>query len=166
VALPQYQKAVEKARMTGAVGRVKKIAEAQQRCFLANGRYALFSEWDALDIDIPYSGTVNYNGQDRPKIKDFIYTCYGNATQIALAHRLPVGTRYYIYVSTNNPNKIICETSSTVTPVRKKVCRQHNTNGYLSKIPRGKRGERYHCYDQVVNVAGVRLKSRPRGEFA
>ena len=132
VALPQYQKAVEKTRMLEAVTLVKKIAEAQQRFFLANGRYALFDEWDALDIDIPYSETVNYNGQYRPKIKNFIYSCQGgsNNEYIALARPLP-DNDYYIYVPSSNPGRVYCNAYSTTRPVQKKLCNRLNTNGYL-----------------------------------
>ena len=38
VALPQYQKAVEKARMTEAITAVENIARAQELYYLANGK--------------------------------------------------------------------------------------------------------------------------------
>ena len=51
VALPQYQKAVEKARMTEGITLVSALGKAQERYFLANGSYA--SSFEELDIDIP-----------------------------------------------------------------------------------------------------------------
>ena len=39
VALPQYQKAVEKAKMTEAVTLVRAIANAHQLYYLANGTF-------------------------------------------------------------------------------------------------------------------------------
>jgi len=50
VALPQYQKAVEKSRATQAFTLLKSLAQAQQAYFLANGEYA--SNLDDLDVDL------------------------------------------------------------------------------------------------------------------
>lgn len=48
VALPQYQKAVEKARAVQVIAATKAVADAQKRYFLANGTYA--SNIDEMDI--------------------------------------------------------------------------------------------------------------------
>ncbi len=58
VALPQYQRAVEKARFTQLVTVSKSIVDAQQSYYLANGVYA--SRADELDIEYPMnaSGTL------------------------------------------------------------------------------------------------------------
>ena len=50
VALPQYQKAVEKSRATQAFTLLKSLAQAQQAYFLANGEYA--TNLDELDVDL------------------------------------------------------------------------------------------------------------------
>ena len=131
VAVPQYQKAVEKSRMIEAVTLVKKIAEAQERFFLANGRYATFEEMDALDIDIPHSETVLNHGQQRLKTKDFVYTCYGNETQIALAQRIPVDTRYYIYITTENPSRVRCYPLEQSSAVQRSLCWHLYNAGHL-----------------------------------
>ena len=55
IALPQYQKAVEKARMTKAMIQVRALAEAQKEYYLANGSYA--DTFDKLSLDFP--GTPN-----------------------------------------------------------------------------------------------------------
>ena len=49
VALPQYQKAVEKSRATQALTVLKSIYQAQQAYFLANGNYA--TDFSELDVD-------------------------------------------------------------------------------------------------------------------
>ncbi len=62
VALPQYQKAVEKSKATQALTLLKSLAQAQENYFLANGQYA--SSFDELAIDLPAgwtSGGVFYN---------------------------------------------------------------------------------------------------------
>ena len=52
VALPQYEKAVEKARMTEAITAVEAIAKANQLYYMANGSYTR----DIRDLDISYEG--------------------------------------------------------------------------------------------------------------
>ena len=51
VAVPQYQKAVEKSRATQALTLLKSIAQAQKAYYLANGQYA--EKFDQLDVDMP-----------------------------------------------------------------------------------------------------------------
>ncbi len=51
VALPQYTKAVEKARSAEAMTVGRAAIEAQNRYFLANGTYS--GDLEALDIEIP-----------------------------------------------------------------------------------------------------------------
>lgn len=48
VALPQYQRAVAKARFADILIRIKALADAQERYFLANGAYSN----DYLDLDV------------------------------------------------------------------------------------------------------------------
>ena len=60
VALPQYQKAVDKSRMTQLITFGSAVKQAQQRYYLANGAYA--TKWS--DLDIGLSGYVD-NGEKR-----------------------------------------------------------------------------------------------------
>ena len=50
VAIPQYQKAVDKARMVQLLTLSSNVKQAQQRYFMENGDYAKL--WSSLDIDI------------------------------------------------------------------------------------------------------------------
>ncbi len=50
VALPQYQKAVERSRVTQALTLLKSLAQAQHVYYLANGQYA--TKFDQLDVDM------------------------------------------------------------------------------------------------------------------
>ena len=55
IALPQYQKAVEKSKATQAITLLKSLYQAEEVYYLANGHFAaLFEE---LDIEIPWNGT-------------------------------------------------------------------------------------------------------------
>jgi prepilin-type N-terminal cleavage/methylation domain-containing protein len=60
VALPQYQKAVEKARFTSVVVNVKTWLKAQQVFYLESGRLGDMSEIP-LDLDIPDETTATAN---------------------------------------------------------------------------------------------------------
>nr|WP_274376832.1 type IV pilin-like G/H family protein [Elusimicrobium minutum] len=51
MALPQYTKAVDRARASEAVLILKAMVDAQERYYLANGFYA--KSIDDLDIDVP-----------------------------------------------------------------------------------------------------------------
>ncbi len=85
VALPQYQRAVEKARAVQILTMVKSIADAQEVYYLAHGNYA--DTLDDLDVDVPGVSFV-YNGTNRRKenLYDFATKC---AVQdcIAVANR-------------------------------------------------------------------------------
>ena len=58
VALPQYQKAVEKSKATQALAIIRTVADAQQNYYLANGSYA--TNFDELAIDIPWTGNTKW----------------------------------------------------------------------------------------------------------
>lgn len=51
VALPQYQKAVEKSRAVQALTAVKSLAQAEEAYYLAHGEYT--DQFDKLDIEFP-----------------------------------------------------------------------------------------------------------------
>ena len=51
VAVPQYQKAVEKSRATQALTLLKSIVQAQKAYYLANGEYA--KKFNQLDVNMP-----------------------------------------------------------------------------------------------------------------
>ena len=53
VALPQYQKAVEKSRATEVMMYVDAYIKAQQLYHMANGTFAEYSKWGDLDISLP-----------------------------------------------------------------------------------------------------------------
>ena len=133
VALPQYQKAVEKASMVEAVVMVKKIAEAQERYKLANGNYASSAEIDALDIDIPHTSVSRHLGIDRLITKDFAYSCRGKSDgvekNIAVAQRLPIATKYAIAI--REEGEIYCKTYNNATAVQQKLCNEFNAKGSL-----------------------------------
>ena len=135
VAVPQYQKAVEKARMTEAISLVRTIANANLVFYMKNGTYADTGEMDLLDIDVP--GTdVNWGGT-RTKTVHFLYSPRGiSGGELALAHRLSKQGNtgiYYIYISRSDPLRIRCTVyeNGGVTTLQRKLCQQLNATGTL-----------------------------------
>ncbi|WP_428049693.1 type IV pilin protein [Candidatus Avelusimicrobium caledoniensis] len=97
VALPQYQRAVEKARATEAISLVNSIGKAEERYFLANGEYA--PNFDELDIDIPGSRTVYLGDIPGIQTKQFVCRAASYADRpdlLAACNRLPFATEYAI----------------------------------------------------------------------
>lgn len=66
VALPQYQKAVEKSRAAAAYTLLSSIAKAQELYYMENGTYTL--DFEDLDIQLPYdtqgSSSTFFSGGD------------------------------------------------------------------------------------------------------
>ena len=138
VALPQYQKAVERAKMTEAITNLRAIANANLVYYMANGEYAEEMDLGKLDVNIP--GTVVPNGGyvGRVATKDFLYSPNGNGNHyLALAKRINNGdvntneSFYFIYMFRNKPNIFICYAYSTASSVQKKLCDQITANGTL-----------------------------------
>ena len=97
VALPQYQKAVEKARMTEGIMAVEQIARLQELYRMANGNYTR----DINDLDLSLSAEdTTYDGYPAKKGKYFIFVATNSSgTQYfkALAKRFK-GNNIDIYV--------------------------------------------------------------------
>ena len=58
VALPQYQKAVEKSKATQALTMLKTVGQATQAHHMASGEWA--TSFDELALDIPWTGHVSF----------------------------------------------------------------------------------------------------------
>ena len=135
VALPQYQKAVEKARMVEAVSLVRTIANANKIFYLQNGRWAEHDELDLLDINIP-GEVFTYKNGNRIQTNYFIYSPNGTTEEtIAMAQRVPFNSIYTIFVSRAEPDRIQCLRSTAgnahPTEIQKKLCAELQAKGTL-----------------------------------
>ena len=132
IALPQYQKAVEKARAAEGITMMRNIANANQRFFLANGRYAGHGELDLLDIEIPGSD-FQVLGTTRIQTNYFVYSAAASdaITAIAFAQRLPFKKAYYLYILSSNPRRLRCYAYSTATAAQKSLCNRIDETGGL-----------------------------------
>lgn len=70
VAMPQYERAVEKSRVSEAVARTRAIWTAQQAYLMSNGSYAT----DLADLDLTFTGTPT-NAGGTPSLNTKDYSC-------------------------------------------------------------------------------------------
>ncbi len=139
VALPQYQRAVEKARMVEAVINVRTIARAHQLYYLAHGEYLNTAGMQKLDVTIPGSTILN----NRIATKDFYYSPNGDTgtagvlgSYLALAYRFKrennnLVDAYQIFIKQDNADKIRCYPLVAATAIQKKLCQELNAKGTL-----------------------------------
>ena len=135
VALPQYQRAVEKARMTEAVINVRTIANAHQLYYLTHGKYVDATSMHKLDITIP--GVENTQlSAGRIQTQYFVYSpnrMYGD--YLALAQHLDndgkINNTYYIFIGQNAPTQIQCVRMAPASSIQKKLCQELNSKGSL-----------------------------------
>lgn len=104
IALPQYEKAVEKSRATEGIVLTRAILDAQQRYYLANDTYT--KDLNDLDIQIPGSeGTVSGHALSVQSAKYFDCSAASTGTNerlIAFCLRKKSGDRYYIAADKTN----------------------------------------------------------------
>ena len=142
IALPQYQKTVEKARMTEAITILRAIANANQVFYLANGRYADEHELELLDVQVPGELDTVW-GLGRIRTKYFVYapggSGGGSVDFIAIAQRTKTDVQseenrvYYLYIKNSDPDKIHCVAyqDGVANAVQRKLCAQIESNGTL-----------------------------------
>ena len=58
IALPQYQKAVEKSKSVQAVTLLKSVYQAAESYYLANGKWP--AQFNQLDVQIPWTGHTKW----------------------------------------------------------------------------------------------------------
>ena len=138
IALPKYQRVVERSKMAEAVTIVKTIAQAQQRFYMINNRYADCRDLEALDIDLGGSSDCRYPTDDSCICKqtdNFLYMASNSqGSVIAQSLRKPL-YKYYIQIGKSNPNKISCGYSGFLnyqpTQIQKELCDRLRETGSL-----------------------------------
>ncbi len=138
IALPQYQKAVERAKITEAAIHLRAIANANQMYYMSTGQYAGADDIGLLDIEIPGQITTQIVHNSRIATKDFIYSPTGSGLEIlALAQRADNGVwrgtskGYYLYIPRSAPNKIKCTSYAQTPALDKQLCSEINTDESL-----------------------------------
>ncbi len=139
IALPQYRKVTERAKMAETVTILKAIGDAQQRFYMVNNRYLLCTELNLLDIDLGGSDDCEYRGSSYCSCKQasgFLYMASNSAgSTIAHAVRTPWPYKYYLYIDPTNPSQIVCSYTGNLgyypTQIQKELCDELNATGTL-----------------------------------
>ena len=112
VAVPQYQKAVDKARFTEMITLTKHIKDMQEVYYLANGSYA--ADCEELGLDIPGGYQLNAANRLIETNKNYLIACnWGNRISgqvkknVNDVENLLAYERYFEHVETN-PGKQLC----------------------------------------------------------
>ena len=117
VAVPQYQKSVEKSKAVQLINNIRAVALAQQVYFMANGRYATY--FDDLDLTIP-----ELEGNYATTSDNDIYSLRGfqerNYNYILGYHNFHLGrSNSYGIAYDLNTNTLYCQTESPNSPAGK-----------------------------------------------
>ena len=126
IALPQYQKAVEKARWSEGISNVKTLGQAADAYFLANGTYA--TDWTQLDLSVGsanngflYTKNFTYKIGGPEGVLAIDSPCYPNCTAGQKSATMNVvydGKYHFLYC------KIIKESNATAV----KLCNNWSNN--------------------------------------
>ena len=131
VALPEYNKAVEKSRAAEAINVVRAIKVANEAYFMANGSYS--NDLNDLDIQIP-GKDGNYNSVPRKESSLFSFAASANVggvgNVVALGNRFPLATKYIIFALPNRDN-FYCKFYG---PEGETLCKSLGSTKYSSQV--------------------------------
>lgn len=128
VALPQYQKSVEKSKAAQAFAMIRTVAAAQEAYHLANGGYA--TTFDELAVDIPWTGHTAWagsssNSPDRIRSnEDWSLQLYhetaGEGVSIGRLSGKYAGAGFIYFLQTSTPR-----------PTHTLICMERKDNGEI-----------------------------------
>lgn len=142
IALPQYRESVEKSIIQEAAINLRAIANANERFYMINGRYAQYNEIDKLDIEIP--GEIKGHSQtgvvgNRIATKHFLYSPNFGGPDWAKAVSVRIKNldneegkyAYELYIS-KSTNKFTCSSSGyNANDVQRKLCTKIYNTGEI-----------------------------------
>ena len=138
VALPQYQKAVDKARVSELFTLAKHITDMQEVYYLQNGYYA--ADCEELSIDAPDGYTFDDSKQLINEKKHFELDCMrdaGSNDRVRAVYQgtLAIENGLLFSSNENNKNRIWCYTSNAkLKPLCKALCGTELTEGSGKKF--------------------------------
>ena len=123
VAVPQYEKAVKKARLTKVIPLVKTLANAEEVFYMSNGYYT--GNVSELDVDMPAGGTLAGGSTDDGYLRlpdgtviDLLAGIghqSGGGSSLYVVARLQDGLRYIQYLEhSSRPNMRVCDGNEAV----------------------------------------------------
>jgi len=126
IAVPQYQKAAEKAYFSEAVAAVNAIVRAQKVYKLANDNFTR----DINDLDIEYPlKDYNYGGIAGKTDGKWFFTAsnqVGDQSSIALAGRM--GSHFYSISVSKDGKRQTCNLYASSTELQREVCEEWATH--------------------------------------
>ncbi len=125
VALPQYNKAVLRARLTHLITAANSIRDAEYRFLLENGKYS--TRRDELDIEFPGSDQAYPNEIYRLKINNGLCGIEGAGYSVPDA-------RSNIYCESFSGNTPVISFSYYLDSSKKRCCNYLLTNSYAEKL--------------------------------
>ncbi|WP_424246139.1 prepilin-type N-terminal cleavage/methylation domain-containing protein [Elusimicrobium posterum] len=127
IALPQYNKAVEKSRLSEALINSKAILDSMERAILSGAANGDIEGEEVLDIGLS-GGTWSYNGY---QTKYFSYSpirCYDGFCETMQVSR--VGTNAYMLEYTLNNGVVTKNCYTNDTDVGRGICKGLQGQGY------------------------------------
>ncbi len=112
MAVPQYQKAVEKSKATEALTLLKTVTQATQAYYLANGQYP--TKFEQLDIEIPFSKSTKWHTNyilDTKSNSDWSLQLYSGESKHIMMGRISgpyTGAGFYVDLKPNGNYTITC----------------------------------------------------------
>ena len=159
VALPQYQRAVAKAKLVDVLQRMKSLATAQDAFYLANGEYS--SDYSNLDIGVVpkdtgtgtgsssfcYNGGcyfINFNLTSKSGVKGNYAYFWGSSPQAQMLPDIYVGfSNSAVYAG----ERICCfykNSSGRLNNIKKALCK--GNGGAKADHPNNAQSGRDECY--------------------
>ena len=129
VALPKYQRAVDKSRFVQVQTFFRTVWQAQQVFFLANGRYAY--NWDELAADLP--PTTSGGGESNYAYWDWGYCAlFGEYGICGLQQNNSTNTRLLQYWNSPNARCFAAKTSTRAQEICRAVTGKNQSQATLS----------------------------------
>ena len=117
IALPQYQKAVYKARATEAMLMLKAIHDAQNVYYLANGEYT--NDMAELDVNIPENLVDETLSGKESKPQQYYYACWMKESCFAIASDQNLPAFEY---QNGFKGKFWCQVNNSGNNLAKNIC--------------------------------------------
>lgn len=158
VALPQYQKAVEKAKAAQALTLLRSVADATKAYHMTNGTYP--SKFDELDVQIPFTGNTNPFSYDLSKDHS---DWKSNDEWTVLIYKYGLGDSIELYKNTGKYKSAGFAYAFTRTdgllPLNKIICIEYTGGGFTQKA--GSYCQNIFNGSLYKNSGNVRIYSLP-----
>ncbi|MCR5504876.1 MAG: prepilin-type N-terminal cleavage/methylation domain-containing protein [Elusimicrobiaceae bacterium] len=118
IALPQYQKTIEKSKAAEGISMLKAVAQSAQFYYMVNGIYP--TQFDQLDIDVPWTGNTAFISIPSKSNKDWSIEMQHFSNDKFVIHNARISGKYKgagfmlifrtynIYSYLNDENNIKC----------------------------------------------------------